>query len=706
MHIEKLTLTNVGPHRGTRVFDFKSAGLIGIIGANGSGKSTIVASIFAALTNDFALFPANKAAVASDTAAGEPSSITLDFVVSREPYQVYLDLRSTRGRLVKPNGEKLLKLTDICRELETLIGVTADRMSTYVVVPQWQVFSLLAQTPAKRAEAFQRLCRTEQAAHICDAIDAAVRTNPKLRPTPLPPDLDFCKASLSQLSPVYANNRELLVRAEARVSADDYAKLHADLEVLTSRERLSAEIARLGDAVAVQQKLVVDAQAVYDEAKGKLEGLAAKQSEAAEVVRSLETAKAAHVVWLRQRDAYEAHKRQIADASQAYAAAHEAVRNLQPSPPSSGYDAELLDCRVQHNRLSRLAKAFAAGESECSTCGAPRASVGADDAPAMLAAQTERLATLQKLKAESQAAEAKAADVQRRLSSAKASLDALKSVGVSPPTAVAFDRQAYDVAVAASQSAANAYQAAVTAANAAAGRLSSQQLSLAKLSGQRDANVQAMQALPVVTMSRDAVEQSISRMQADRQAAEELRATVTSQYEQLVRYNTTVAAAADIEASNRAAAAAQAKLDRLRGVFDKRALPQRVAQASLRTLEATMNGVLDDFGHPFYVAVTEDLSFNCFFPGAPARPAETLSGGWKAILAIALRFAILRHFDVDVGFLLLDEPAAGVDATNIGFLATAMDRLRGTLKTRQVVVVTHDERLLPVFDQVIDLSAA
>ena len=59
MYIKKLTVRNVGPHKKLDI-EFK-CGLVGIVGRNGCGKSTVVNLLYAVLTNDFTLFEGVKA---------------------------------------------------------------------------------------------------------------------------------------------------------------------------------------------------------------------------------------------------------------------------------------------------------------------------------------------------------------------------------------------------------------------------------------------------------------------------------------------------------------------------------------------------------------------------------------------------------------------------------------------------------------------
>jgi putative ABC transport system ATP-binding protein len=77
------------------------------------------------------------------------------------------------------------------------------------------------------------------------------------------------------------------------------------------------------------------------------------------------------------------------------------------------------------------------------------------------------------------------------------------------------------------------------------------------------------------------------------------------------------------------------------------------------------------------------------------RPA-TLSGGQQQ------RVAIARALALDPPLLLADEPTAHLDATHVEHVRGVLRR--AAVQGRVVVVATHDERLLPIADQVVELS--
>ena len=144
----------------------------------------------------------------------------------------------------------------------------------------------------------------------------------------------------------------------------------------------------------------------------------------------------------------------------------------------------------------------------------------------------------------------------------------------------------------------------------------------------------------------------------------------------------------------------------VRAVLHRDSLPKVVAQHYLRELEIDTNAFLGVFDAPFRVETDAGLSFRALFHDGRDQPAGRLSGGEKVVLALAFRLSVNSMFAQDVGLLCLDEPTVGLDDHNLGCLRTALGRLKELSRARglQVILVTHERSLGPLFDQVIDLS--
>ena len=79
------------------------------------------------------------------------------------------------------------------------------------------------------------------------------------------------------------------------------------------------------------------------------------------------------------------------------------------------------------------------------------------------------------------------------------------------------------------------------------------------------------------------------------------------------------------------------------------------------------------------------------------RPVPRLSGGQSAVLALAWRMAM------SPGLLCLDEPTYGLDDRRIAHLRDAVAAWRESGTGGQLIVVTHERRLVSAFDRVVEI---
>jgi DNA repair exonuclease SbcCD ATPase subunit len=118
------------------------------------------------------------------------------------------------------------------------------------------------------------------------------------------------------------------------------------------------------------------------------------------------------------------------------------------------------------------------------------------------------------------------------------------------------------------------------------------------------------------------------------------------------------------------------------------------------------NDLLAQFDAGFSVEMGSSLGFLARRHGGKPFAATRLSGGEKVLFSLAFRVKVNAMFASDVGLLVLDEPTAGVDEVNITCLERAFTKLRELSSSAglQVIVVTHEQRLAPLFDHVHELS--
>jgi DNA repair exonuclease SbcCD ATPase subunit len=144
--------------------------------------------------------------------------------------------------------------------------------------------------------------------------------------------------------------------------------------------------------------------------------------------------------------------------------------------------------------------------------------------------------------------------------------------------------------------------------------------------------------------------------------------------------------------------------ERARTLLHRDNLPNLVAQAYMKSLNAHLEHYLEVFDVPFRARMIEDTSVICKF-GSREVPAGRLSGGQRVALGLTWRFAVHALFVNHLGMMILDEPTVYLDKDRIDSVYQLLERVRSYSKAAdlQILVSTHEERLAGALDQVIKM---
>lgn len=140
--------------------------------------------------------------------------------------------------------------------------------------------------------------------------------------------------------------------------------------------------------------------------------------------------------------------------------------------------------------------------------------------------------------------------------------------------------------------------------------------------------------------------------------------------------------------------------------------PAQVAGKYLQVLANDVNKYLEIFSAPFVVLPDfNTLGFRVSFTDGrnmpeEAPPANVLSGGEKMMLAISFRLANHKLFADKLGLLSLDEPTVYLDSDNITNFCTVVEKLKVIVNSLdlQIIIATHESSVMPYFDTVISLN--
>jgi exonuclease SbcC len=138
-------------------------GLIGIVGANGSGKSSILRALAFGL-----LGVVQGAGTKPDCIRNGSKScgVDLEFSHGENSYSVRRTINPHKQELICPNGQRMTRQEEITREIEGVVETSAETMENNIFIAQGNIDNVLYSTENKRLSEFQEtfgLGRSEEA---------------------------------------------------------------------------------------------------------------------------------------------------------------------------------------------------------------------------------------------------------------------------------------------------------------------------------------------------------------------------------------------------------------------------------------------------------------------------------------------------------------------------------------------------------------
>lgn len=707
MQLLKLEVQNWVHHR-YRKCDF-TRGLVGILGENGSGKSSLFGAISWLLTGENPNFGVKLDNISQYAKPGEPSFAALDFEHNGHYATVkrYLLPEKEQSVLLIDNAETARGDKAVTAGIEKLLGVDAKFISRFIIVPQTEIFSFIDDTKTDTDKFFQRLFNTTAADKCQDVIGK-----------------NLAKISIPEIS---VSSKQLLTQVKSL--DEQYSALCADVNKLPSfdyfveqQEAEQKKIALWQHRQALTQELARAELTAQDKQAEQAKFSAAL----AEYEKDLSTFTAATSGGeVEHRNAkialghWENYKK-ISSLRESLATRRAEIataREKNPRPELSG-DQTAADMRQEINNVEnalKAAKEFVAvfdadGVAECPTCHTP-----AENLAAQVANQKSAIGVLEGLIKEKQTLLASRLIDEHKLAEwekLKHKLDAQEleiAAAEEKLTAVQPPQQTEDEL----QQAVSDFEAFDAALNELRPLIDNAKEKIAQIGGEIKAINDRCQRLTeeIAAISVTAADAHLSGKKLEaireavltRQSLEEQRLKL--KYERDThqkQYETVLQQEAEAVSLRKWIAVAETARDALKNA------PRLVAQRNLKRLEASINELLQIFGVNFFVTVAEAdaPTFVAEFYDGRKQTAQRLSIGQKTVLALAFRVAVNAQFAEEIGLLALDEPTASLDAPRIKALAPVLEKLRdlSTTKGLQCLLVTHATALSHLFESTIELE--
>jgi DNA repair exonuclease SbcCD ATPase subunit len=655
MYLTKVTLKNFGPHK-----DFSCelrSGLIGVVGYNGSGKSTLINAIYACLTNDFSRFEKRKAGVINDL-AGEEAACYVEVAGRQEGTNFVLrrNIKPSSSRLTLSSGTKeevYRKQGDIEQRLIKDLGLTRKIVDSYVFVPQWGMFDFLSQTPAKRAEVFSYLCKTEQAESInkicgrflsCSLFSSSVVDNRE--------EIKSQIAELEQSIEEVQSELSLdLVSVLSQAEEDKLTKRIKDFELLEER----------GAKIALWVSCITDSRNSLKRFAERAALLIEKRKAHMPSVLTLK--------WLpRTKQAIKSYESWLA-AESAIEMLDERIAIIQANKPVFTPPLEQLPLCPTCNQ--KIGHAQAVGIQE-------------DLHKERVAEWESNIATreveLSRLKDKLPAVQVTDEDYKLCLERMAAHETSSRIVTQVEQELLSLRDQ---------------------------GQLVKKRLSADK--ARRSSAVAALAEHRLLDYNEDSAAEDNLKLKHSRMKKEKCtfnQGQLNSKREALLNFET-VLQNLDVKLkSEKENVKTSDIVKEVKDLFHWSSLPRLVSLANLSAIVQEVNKTLVNFESPFWVEADSELNFLVHFPGSPARSAGSLSGGQKVVLAICFRSAVNKIFGNEIGMMFLDEPTAGLDSDNLNNFKIMLEKMSMAIEGGfQLFVITHEESLSSSFTQIIDLCS-
>ena len=704
MRIKRLEVRNFRQHA-VLDQDF-GTGIIGIFGVNGAGKSNLLKALKYNVTGDYGDETSKEGNINRNIVAGEKAYVAGTWEHEGQEFELYRSLSSPKQHFIQ-GGTILTSVTGIQEQLERMLKMPLRMIKDFLFVDQWKIFEFLLAEKADRSKALSHLCGTADLEALWADLGERISKDQSLG---VPPELDLGTERLQNL---IASQQGALDSVTEQLG-------EAQAEILPVEE-----LARL-------QQLVRDVQK---------QQMAAQQSQTLEArlqlaKRTLQAAEASGVPLRTRHELLSGQREQQSDQVDEYlqllpqleavktkeakrASYLQQLSDPDPLPPtkSKSYkpkaelDAQL---RTLESRLGEIRSTLDTFEQEgvvaCPTCGTPVTSLD-EHLEDLKVEEAEGKARQPLLRAAINAAhtyERQFREYERNLANHTA---AHKSIRVrleelGEPEVVMSEEEVTQI---------REYLAEFEQLD-----LQLTQATAAVRGWKENVHIPAETTVRTLQEQWDQLQQELEKQEMISpaeagEAAESLQQHVSAEavLGTLQRQQATLQQdLVDLSNKLQRAQSAQERyalgkswledLEVWRGVVHRDNLPRLITESFLGDLAEKINTQLVSFGTPFLVEPGPDLTLTVCHNDGKKETSLLLSGGQKVVLAIAYRQAINPD-----EFLVLDEPTAGLDRNNLGCLADVLERWRVFTQQqgRQIIMVTHDERLERVFSQVIHLQA-
>lgn len=716
MRIKEIELINFRQHRSTKVA--LSGNLIGIVGPNGSGKSNFLNGIQFGLVGEVPDVTKDKLLTwgASDG--------YVDLIMDND-VRIHRSVSSTSADLVN-DSKRISGTTNVNNAIKALFGLDKELAKQAVFVRQAEIDSILFETPAKREQAFQKLCGMGMASTIYKRVGEVIFTRFKD-----PPNYDDQIAVICQkLSDEEAKLAALLKEQEDNklpVTEQELTAMKLSLNeyvILLGNVKAAISLTQTIETASVSAgKTKSDLERIKGESAGiDLEKLRENINGARQVLADVKKYQEAKTAYEQRKADYERCGEQPVgdnelkeletkynDLLQSY---HKAQANYTMLKDiytaifrSGGLIADCPICGSLIRNPEQVKKDLEARMKEQSVTGYPkgleadiktkRAAVDVFQktvtrARALFEQATSALASLEPLDIDVKLLEQEVASMEQAFTLGQKTLLSLREL----ETRLSINEDTI-------RNSTEQFNKTMESINNNQFAQECKTTSLTELlecighkHTETSTYIDAVHKLAQENSRRDGTIDVLKNVVAD------LKKTLEQLHEKRegVKNFTQVAKT----------------LTGVRDWFHYSNGPRTLSTSIIKDMLANINDFLSKLEAPFSVVpqTDEGLAFRCIFhdgrtSGTSTVPeAEDLSGGEKILLATSFRLASYCMFANQLGLLSLDEPTVYLDDKNVMRFCAFLEKVKEVASALglQIFMATHERSVIPYMDTIIDLQ--
>lgn len=715
MIIRKLKLQNFGVHKNLDI-DTQGKRIIGLLGKNGSGKSTILSAIKYAFTSEI------TGTIESNLRSGSKTgSVELEFLYNNETGSIKRTIgKSSKAELIW-KGTRITVKKDIENALLEVLGVDKKSLSSAVFLSQGSLNNLLFGSDSDREELFIKVMNMSFCQKFAEVLDQKSKSI-----------LD----GNDNITLIDELNRQRILLSERldnyKQDLKKYPNCEQEIFTLEERSRLTAKLAEniglLNQMSAQLNKYENEVKKLADtEINQELVTKVGKDArQAKETYNELET----HLESLRELDIInhqlEVYYEEIKEERDNIKVAQQAVAVFEKSIEEKGLKEKVAYHRgiveVYESWLNDYDEAMDIEESviNCMTCGTEHevspegrkkiqekllsANKQLDKAASDLAEYTDNIQKLQD-------------EINDKQSNVRILSNSIKENEVSKSKNQTGLNATLSNDVSEVEKEFNLW-------DKKSNSLEEYHLELCsnwgQISGLRAKIEHTEDRIKSVQSENETVKSDIEKLQSSSKNIDDLRETdkthkeLKAKLDELAeqytgvndRYNTLLTENEEVELKKEV----HKELQRLKEVFSRKGLPKAFVDSRFEVLTELTQKNLEELGTDFYITQSECKSlafdYNINYDGDFVQlPMHKLSGGQRVRLSLAFILAVQQLIVSDLGFVTLDEPSTHLDEEGVDSLRNLLEKVRDVFadSEHQLWVCDHNPKLESSFDTIVKL---